>query len=168
MEVKQEISEEKCKTEIEYNNLDDALLGGFQYEIKEESNRQSSHDTHDYLDLKECLIKTEVEQYEERQKTEEGYPQDEDKTEIMEKLIENSSCTGNDTSRHDEGKRLNQTMELATGQRRFKCEVCFKQFSQATNLKGHLRVHTGEKPYKCEICFKQFNLADTYIPILKD
>uniref|UniRef100_A0A6P7H5B7 Uncharacterized protein LOC114347202 n=1 Tax=Diabrotica virgifera virgifera TaxID=50390 RepID=A0A6P7H5B7_DIAVI len=69
--IKQEISEETCGVKIENNILDDALLDNFKYEIKKESNVEST----DYA-LKEFPIKTEIEQdgntvtcFKEKQKT---------------------------------------------------------------------------------------------------
>uniref|UniRef100_A0A6P7H9I1 Zinc finger protein 253-like n=1 Tax=Diabrotica virgifera virgifera TaxID=50390 RepID=A0A6P7H9I1_DIAVI len=159
MEVKQEIIEETCKIEIEDNDLDDAPLADFvKSEIKEESNGQNRHD---YLDLKKCSMNPEIEHdklnntYEEIQKTEKGYLQMENKTEIVEPITEHSSHEAKN-SQQVEGQTLNKNLKVVTRQRHYKCEICFKQFSQSGNLKSHLRVHTGEKPYKCEICLKHF------------
>ncbi|XP_072390772.1 uncharacterized protein [Diabrotica undecimpunctata] len=163
MDVKQEVSEERCKIEIYYNDLDDAILDSFKSEIKEEFNKESIPDTYDYLVLKTYTRSSEtvhdesrLKMYEENQKTEKGCPQEENKMEIMETLTEHSSHEGNYMSQHAEGKTLNEIMKVRTEQRPYKCDICFRRFSGKSNLKKHLMVHTGEKPYKCEICFKQF------------
>ncbi|XP_050517811.1 zinc finger and SCAN domain-containing protein 2-like isoform X4 [Diabrotica virgifera virgifera] len=165
MEVKQEISEETCKIEIVYNDLDldDALLDDFKSEIQEESNGQSTHDTCDSLNQKNFPMPTEREQhgnilnpFEENQDTEKGCLQDGKKVPVMEKLIEDSSYKGNDMSGQTESKTLRKNMKATTGKIPYKCEICFKQCSDASNLKRHMRIHTGEKPYRCETCFKQF------------
>ena len=38
----------------------------------------------------------------------------------------------------------------------FKCDVCFKVFSNDYHLKRHYRIHTGEKPFACLICKRKF------------
>uniref|UniRef100_A0A6P7G9T8 Zinc finger protein with KRAB and SCAN domains 3-like n=1 Tax=Diabrotica virgifera virgifera TaxID=50390 RepID=A0A6P7G9T8_DIAVI len=157
MEVKQEISEETCKIEVEYNDLD-----GIKCEIKDEYNSPSTHE-YDCLDLKEHPINTEIGQhgnklnpFQENKKTEKDNLK-ENNLEIMEA---HSSHEGNFMNPHAEGKTLNKDRIVVTGKKLYKCETCFKQFPTSSDLGKHLRVHTGEKPYNCEICFKQFSEAD--------
>ena len=39
------------------------------------------------------------------------------------------------------------------------CDVCEKRFTQASNLKRHMRIHTNERPYECDVCEKRFTTS---------
>ncbi|XP_050514828.1 zinc finger and BTB domain-containing protein 49-like isoform X4 [Diabrotica virgifera virgifera] len=164
MEVKQEASEISCKMETD-NETFDGPLDAFKVEIKEEPKTEPAYDTFGYLDCNEFPLKTEVEQEQDeckftpsetKQTANESCSYEENKMKSMETLTAHSSHTGSYTGRHAEGKPLNKNMKAVTARRPGKCEICFKRFSQACNLKLHLRVHIGDRPYTCEICFKQF------------
>ncbi|XP_069682571.1 zinc finger protein 22-like isoform X6 [Periplaneta americana] len=43
-----------------------------------------------------------------------------------------------------------------TDEKRFKCNVCEKCFSNSSNLRRHVLKHTGKKAFKCDICGKCF------------
>ena len=39
------------------------------------------------------------------------------------------------------------------------CKVCSLSLATPTHLKEHMLVHTGEKPFKCLLCFRTFSRA---------
>lgn len=41
-------------------------------------------------------------------------------------------------------------------EKKFRCDVCAKQFSKLCDVERHIRVHTGEKTCICNICNKGF------------
>ena len=43
-----------------------------------------------------------------------------------------------------------------TGEKRFICIICGKQFAKGNTLNRHMTVHTGEKAYSCTMCMKRF------------
>ncbi|XP_028146506.2 zinc finger protein 69-like isoform X3 [Diabrotica virgifera virgifera] len=156
---------------------------GFKIEIKEEPNRESIHDTFDDPDCNKHSLKLEIEEseiklmpYEEKQTNETDFLQETDTLEIMKTIEVHSSNKEQHTNHTAEEKTLkceicfkqfSQANQLKihsrmhTGQKSYSCENCFKQFSEAKTLNSHLRIHTGEKPYKCEICFKQFTRTES-------
>ncbi len=46
--------------------------------------------------------------------------------------------------------------------RKFKCDVCGKGFSDKSKLSDHKNTHTGEKPFKCKFCTAAFASRGTH------
>ncbi|CAL8285349.1 unnamed protein product [Lota lota] len=46
-----------------------------------------------------------------------------------------------------------KTNQLA---RKYRCDVCFKEFASPSKLERHYIIHTGQRPFHCEICSKTF------------
>ena len=51
----------------------------------------------------------------------------------------------------------NQVLLDTSGYILEKYDQCQKIFSDSSNLIGHKRIHTAEKLYKCDVCFKGFS-----------
>ena len=46
----------------------------------------------------------------------------------------------------------NPTETTIRRDRSYKCNQCGFEFSQARNLRSHMKIHSSEKPYKCNQC----------------
>ena len=61
-------------------------------------------------------------------------------------------------------KRHMESSHTPDDQKKFRCEICGKGFSERRCFSDHMNVHTGEKPYKCKFCSSCFanhgNLAE--------
>ena len=61
-------------------------------------------------------------------------------------------------------KRHMESAHTPDDQKKFRCEICGKGFSERRGFSDHMNVHTGEKPYKCKFCSSCFanygNLAE--------
>lgn len=53
--------------------------------------------------------------------------------------------------------------KIHSGEYKYKCQYCQKEFYLAEYYNRHLRVHTHEKPFKCDVCDKAFSQSNTLI-----
>ncbi|KAM4019524.1 uncharacterized protein ACNLHF_000227 [Anomaloglossus baeobatrachus] len=45
---------------------------------------------------------------------------------------------------------------VVMGRKQYKCDLCNRSFSDASNLRRHKNIHTGLRPYVCDICGSSF------------
>ena len=51
---------------------------------------------------------------------------------------------------------VRHTRDLHCAEKPLHCPVCGRAFTQACNMRTHMRVHTGEKPFCCDVCGVRF------------
>lgn len=45
----------------------------------------------------------------------------------------------------------------SAGEKRYKCEICQRAFTESSTRSKHMATHSTEHPFKCELCDKQFS-----------
>ena len=51
---------------------------------------------------------------------------------------------------------MRHTRDMHCAEKPLHCPVCDRAFTQACNMRTHMRTHTGERPYICDICDVRF------------
>ncbi|XP_077291724.1 uncharacterized protein LOC143915141 isoform X5 [Arctopsyche grandis] len=52
-------------------------------------------------------------------------------------------------------------------EKQYKCDICLKSFNQKSQLTKHERSHSEEKPFKCDLCSKSFALKAYFLRHVK-
>ena len=59
-------------------------------------------------------------------------------------------------------KRHIESAHTPGDQKKCRCDICGKGFSNNQRLAEHLNIHTGEKPYECQYCSARFASRGTH------
>uniref|UniRef100_A0A6P7GQV6 Gastrula zinc finger protein XlCGF7.1-like isoform X4 n=1 Tax=Diabrotica virgifera virgifera TaxID=50390 RepID=A0A6P7GQV6_DIAVI len=175
IEVKQEVSEETFKEEIDnVYEMGDDLFDTFKIEIKEELKREiiTNDDAFECSLLNENAMKTEIKQDEEKHTNEKSFPYGDVQTDTNKVFKEHGIANSNLEEYVTAHKpitceicckmfsrkgNLKEHMKIHTEDKLFLCEICSKTFSRRHYLKEHMRIHTGDKPFTCETCSYRFS-----------
>ena len=59
-------------------------------------------------------------------------------------------------------------MNIHLGRKPFQCAVCFKAFSNKSNLLQHRRLHSNQERLRCPMCYKSYSDPNIFKVHLKN
>ena len=81
-----------------------------------------------------------------------AHPVDDETVTIEESLQKRAKRTCPDCGKSVASNRFTEHTYTHTGEKPYKCDLCYYSCTQKSNLTRHKRNHTNEKSFKCEIC----------------
>ena len=73
------------------------------------------------------------------------------------------SAYNNDDANSSSSSYMMMMTSSSSSANSFICNFCFRSFGFKSQLDRHIVTHTGEKPFKCPICFAKFSrMASVY------